>query len=172
MKAEKQLLIDEVKEQFEQCGDAYVILRYKGFNANMANAFRGEIAKLGGNFEVVRKRILLKAADSMGVKLDLATLTGHIGLVFSGHDPLETAKAVFRFSQENEQALSVIGGKFEGQYYDGAQIEMLSKLPGRDEMRAQLLATFEAPMAQTLAVMEALLTSIPYCLENKCKQES
>jgi len=169
MKPEKQLLLDEVKGQFKQ-HSAYMILRYQGLNANMANTFRGEIAKLGGNFEVVRKRLLLKAADSMGVKLDLETLAGHIGLVFTGEDPIETAKTIFRFSQENEKSLDIIGGRLEGQFYDGAQIEMLSKLPGRDEMRAQLLATFEAPLSQTLAVIEALLTSIPHCLENKSKQ--
>ena len=49
-------------------------------------------------------------------------------------------------------------------------VESLSKLPGKDEMRAQLLAYLEAPMAQTLAVMDALLTSVVYCLENKSKQ--
>ena len=52
-----------------------------------------------------------------------------------------------------------------------SRVEKLSKLPGKDEMRAQLLSVFEAPMAQTLAVMDALLASVVYCLDNKCQQE-
>ena len=43
----------------------------------------------------------------------------------------------------------------------------MSKLPSKDEMRAQFLGTLEAPMAQTLAVMDALLTSVVHCLNNK-----
>ena len=41
------------------------------------------------------------------------------------------------------------------------------KLPAKDEMRAQLLGLFEAPMSQTLSTMESLLTSVMHCLENK-----
>lgn len=171
MRQEKQLLLDEIKEQIDRHG-SFVIMRYQGLSANTANDFRRQIAKLGGNIEVVRKRILLKAAEAAGVKLDLKALPGHIGLVLAGKDPIETTKAVFRFSQDNDKTVEVIGGRFEGLIYTGEQVEALSKLPGKDEMRAQLLAVFEAPMAQTLAVMNALLTSVVYCLDNKSKQES
>ena len=56
-------------------------------------------------------------------------------------------------------------------FIQASDVERLSKLPSKDEMRAQFLSVLEAPMSQTLAVMEALLTSVPYCLDNKCKQE-
>ena len=172
MRNEKQLLLDEVKSQIDQYGGTFVIMSYKKLNANATNEFRRQVAKMGGNLEMVRKRILLKAADNAGIKLDLKALPGHIGLVFAGNDPIETTKFIFRFSQENEKAIAVVGGRIDGQLYSGEQVEMLSKLPGKDEMRAQLLATLEAPMSQTLAVMEALLASVVYCLDNKTKQES
>ncbi|MCE5316486.1 MAG: 50S ribosomal protein L10 [Parachlamydia sp.] len=169
MRQEKQLLLDEIKGQMDKHG-TFVIMSYQKVKANLANKFRNEIAKLGGNVEVVRKRLLIKAADAAGLKLDLKGLPGHIGLVLAGKDPIETTKAVFRFSQDNDKALEVLGGRFEGLYYDGKQVEMLSKLPGKDEMRAQLLGVLEAPMSQTLAVMEALLSSVVYCLDNKTKE--
>ena len=171
MRKEKHLLLDEIKGQIEEHG-SFVIMSYQRLGANSANAFRGEIAKLGGNIEMVRKRMLVKAADASGITLDVASLPGHIGLVFGGRDPLETTKAVFKFKQENDKVVEVIGGRFEGQLYSGADIEALSKLPGKDEMRAQLLGVLEAPLSQTLAVMEAILSSVVYCLDNKCKQST
>ena len=170
MRPEKQLLLDEIKGQMSKHG-SFVIMRYQGVTANVANQFRNEIAKLGGNVEMVRKRLLVKAADAIGLKLDLEALPGHIGLVLAGQDPIETTKAVFRFSQDTDKALEVLAGRFEGQLYGAKQVEMLSKLPGKDEMRAQLLAVLEAPLSQTLAVMEALLSSVVYCLDNKSKKE-
>jgi len=170
MRQEKQFLLDEVKGQIEQTG-SFVIMRYAGLSANLANDFRREVAKSGGSVEVVRKRVLIKAAEAAGVNLDLKALPGHIGLVFAGNDPIETTKAVFKFSQDFGQLIEVVGGRFEGQLYSGADVEMLSKLPGKDGMRAQLLSVLEAPMAQTLAVMEAILSSVVYCLENKCQQD-
>lgn len=168
MKPEKQLLLDEVKNQIQN-SQAFVILRYEKLEANKANDFRREIGKLGGNIEVVRKRLLIKAAETIGVKLDLTALPGHIGLVLANRDPIETTKAIFRFSQENDKTVEVLGGQFEGQLYTGDQVKALSLLPGKDEMRAQFLSTLEAPMSQTLAVMEALLTSVVFCLDNKSK---
>lgn len=171
MRQEKQLLLDEVKDQIDHYG-SFVIMSYKSLKANKANEFRREVAKLGGNVEVMRKRILLKAAQAAGIDLKIDTLPGHVGLVYAGKDALETTKFVFKFSEESDKAIQVVGGRFEGQLFSGEDIEKLSKLPGKDEMRAQLLSVFEAPMAQTLAVMEALLSSVVYCLDNKSKQEN
>ncbi len=169
MKQEKQLLLDEVKGQIKNF-DSFVIMRYTKLSANKANEFRREVAKLGGNVEVMRKRILVKAAESAGISLDGVELPGHIGVVYAQNEPLEVAKMVFKFSLDNGKAIQVLGGRFDGLTYSGADVEALSKLPSKDEMRAQLLSTFEAPMAQTLAVMDALLTSVVHCLKNKSEQ--
>jgi large subunit ribosomal protein L10 len=170
MRQEKQLLLDEVREQIDRY-NAFLIVRYQKLKANAANSFRGEIAKHGGDFEVVRKRLLLKAADAAGVSLDVSSLQGHIGLVFGGEDPMGMTKALFRFSEDNDKAIEVLGGRFDGQLYSGAQVENLSKLPDKDGMRAQLLSVLEAPLAQTLGVMDALLTSVIHCLKNKGESE-
>ncbi|MBA3957870.1 MAG: 50S ribosomal protein L10 [Parachlamydiaceae bacterium] len=171
MRAEKQLLLDEVKSLFGKYS-SFVIMSYKGLSANAANNFRRQVAESGGYVEVVRKRVLIKAAEAAGIKLDLSVLPGHIGLVYTGADPMETTKVVFKFSQDSNKAVAIVGGRFEGKLYNAADVEVFSKLPSKDEMRAQLLGVLEAPMAQTLAVMEAILTSVVYCLENKCQQDS
>lgn len=169
MRAEKALLKKEVRDKFDRFG-SFVIMQYARLSANVANEFRREVGKAGGDVEVVRKRVLIKAAEDAGIPLDHTSLPGHVGLVFLGADPLETTKMVFKFSQDREKIIQVIGGRFDGQLYTGADVERLSTLPSKDEMRAQFLSTLEAPLSQTLAVFEALLTSIPYCLENKGKQ--
>lgn len=171
MRKEKQFLLDESKRNIES-HEAFVVVRYLSLTANQANQFRREIAKSGGGYEVVRKRVLVKAAEAAGVTLDLEALTGHIGLVFTGLDPIETTKSVFQFAAQSNNAIEIIGGRFDGQQYGAPEVELLSKLPGKDEMRAQLLGTLEAPMAQTLAVMDAILASVVYCLDNKCQQET
>lgn len=170
MREEKQYLLDEITEPLTSC-NAFVIMKYAGVPANAVNQFRREVATLGGAVKMMRKRIFVKACATAGIEVNLEQLPGHIGIVFSGKDPLETTKLVFKFSQDTEKAVEIIGGHIEGKLYNGKDVETLSKLPSKDEMRAQLLATLEAPMSQTLAVMEALLSSVVYCIDNKCKQE-
>lgn len=169
MRSEKQFLLDEVREMMDRHG-SFVIMQYSRMSANTANAFRRQIAGMGGDVEMVNKRILVKAAKDSGVELDLATLPGHIGLVFTGADPIAATKAVVQLSKDSNEAIKILGGRFEGQLYAGVQVEELSKLPGKDEMRAQLLAVLEAPLQQTVGVMNALLCSVLYCLEGKSKK--
>lgn len=171
MKTEKGLLKDEIKGKFDRYG-SFVIMQYERLAANTANEFRRQMGKAGGDVEIVRKRVLIKAAEDLGIKLDLASLPGHIGIVFLGKDPFETTKMVFQFGRDRDKVIQVIGGQFDGQLYSGPDVEKLSNLPSKDEMRAQLLSVLEAPLSQTLAVFEALLASVPHCLANKGKQES
>ncbi len=170
MRAEKELLKREIQDKLKNF-DSFVIMNYAGLNANVANDFRREVAKLGGDVEVVRKRVLLKAAEEAGIPLEYHLYLAILELFLSGQDPIETTKMVFKFGQDREKVIQVIGGRFDGRLYAGADVERLATLPGKDEMRAQLLSVFEAPLSQTLAVMEALLASVPHCLINKGKQE-
>lgn len=172
MRHEKHFLLDEVEEQIDKSGGSFVIMQYVGLTANKATDFRREVRKSGGNVEMMRKRILKKAAAKSGIELDTASLPGHIGMVYTNQDPIEMVKFIIKFGKENNKMVQVIGGRFDGQLYNAADVERLSKLPSLDGMRAELLGLFEAPMAQTLAVVEALLSSVVYCLDNKCKESA
>ncbi len=169
MRAEKQFLLDEIQEKITTA-KALVFASYKKLEPNVAAGFRSNLAKTGGSLEVVRKRILIKAAQVAGVTIDKKLLEGHIAVFFAEQDPVQTAKTIFQFSSENAEVLKVLGGRFEGAMCSAQDVEQISKLPGKDEMRAQLLGTLEAPLSQTLAVFEALVTSVIYCLDNKCQQ--
>jgi large subunit ribosomal protein L10 len=171
MRPEKQYLLDEIKDKIENL-ESFVILNYFGLEANKINDFRNEIAKIGGDVEFVRKKLLIKAAQEEGIELTLDMLPGHIGLVFSKEDPLSVAKAVFKLKKDTNKAVDVLGGRIDGSLYDATQVEKLSKLPNLDEMRAQLLSVFVAPMAQTVGAMNAVMQSIVNCLEQKSKKES
>lgn len=170
MRQEKQLLLDEIKDHIEEY-NSFIIMNYSGLDANATAAFRDQIVEMGGNMEVVKKRVLLKAAQAAGIELDSNVLEGHIGIVFAGADPIQATQAVFKLKKDTK-AVNVLGGRFEGQLYNADDVEKLSKLPGKDEMRAQLLSVLEAPLSQTVAVMNSVLCSVLYCLENKCKESS
>lgn len=171
MRQEKQLLLDDIKERIVD-SKAIVLASYKRLEPNASAKFRTNLAATGGSLEVVKKRVLVKAAQDAGVTLDPALLQGHIAVVFANQDPVQTTKVVFQFCKENEEVLDVIGGRFEGTVCSAKDVEQISKLPSKDEMRAQFLGTLEAPLSQTLAVIDALLTSVMHCLENKSQENN
>ena len=166
MRQEKSLLLQEIKDKIDG-SKAILLASYKQMSPNLAAGFRMDIAKTGGTFEIVKKRMLIKAAEKSGFSIDRSGLDGHIGVIFAESDPVQTTKCVYEFRKANKEIFSVVGGRFEGKLCSEKDFEIISNLPSQDEMRSQLLGLFEAPMSQTLSVVEGILCSLIYCLENK-----
>ena len=169
MREEKQLLLDEIKEKIEE-STGFVALNYKSFPVAKARVFRDAVAEMGGEFEVVRKRVFVKAAEALGISLNIKVLSGHVGVIFSSGDATALIKGAVKFGEENDQAVAVLGGHIDGALCTAADIEAIAKLPGINELRAQFLGLLEAPMAQNAQVFQAVLAGVLYCLEEKGKQ--
>ena len=169
MRAEKQLLLDEIKDRITG-SEALVWTKYNSLTPDISADFRMKLNESGAGFTVVSKRLLLKAAEEAGITLEKPALEGHIGLVYASKNPIESIKAFYSFAKENKDLFEVLGGQFEGSICTAEEVKVISQLPSKDELRAQILGVFEAPMAETVSVMDAILTSIIHCLENKCSE--
>lgn len=157
MRKEKELLLNEIKDKID-ASTALIVTRYDKLEPNTSWKLRELLGKSGGLFEVVRKRVFLKAAEKAGIQIDETLLSGHIGVVFvTQPDAMVSAKTVIKFSEENANLLTVVCGQVDGKIMPGTEIEALSKLPGIDEMRAIFLGLLTSPMSQMLSVMEAVV---------------
>lgn len=164
MKKEKQYLFDDIKGQVKD-SQAFVLFKYQGLKANDVSKFRGELDKMGAHIEMVPKRVFKKAATELSIELTDAMMEGHLGLVLMSKDSMDVTKEVFKFGQK-DNVLTILAGKLDGIFYGGKEVEVLSKLPSRDEMRASFLGLLEAPMANTLATIEAKLEKASETSEN------
>ncbi len=168
MKREKQLLLDEMKEQMQRSG-SFIIAQYKNLTGTRAYEFRRELDKIGGYFEVVRKRMFIEAAHAMGIEFSMDALNGHVGLVLGVKDPLEATKVVIQFSENNDQAMQLMGGFIEGQQTSAADVQRLATLPGKDQMRAELLGLLMTPASGVLGTMDAVLSGVVRCVDAKAQ---
>ncbi|MBI5272857.1 MAG: 50S ribosomal protein L10 [Chlamydiia bacterium] len=167
MRQEKELLLNEIKDKID-ASTAMILTRYDKLAPNTSWQLRDLLAKSGGGFEVVRKRVFLKAAEKAGIQIDASLLKGHLGVVFITQlDAMPSAKLIYKFSEENGKIFEVLVGQIEGKMIPAADLEMLSKLPGIDEMRASLLGLFVSPMSQMLAVLEAVMAEPLSVIEQK-----
>ena len=170
MRAEKQLLLDEVVNQIKE-SKTFVIASYDRIDPNLDHELRTSITKAGGNYSVVKKRLLLKAASDLGITLDEGMLEGHIALATSEDDGIATTKALFDFTKENKDMLKVLGGQFEGQIYDGTYFKQISNLPSKQELRSQIVGLLQAPMSQTVGIIDSVLSCVLHCIDGKINKE-
>ena len=135
MRQEKQLLLDEIKDQIEG-SDAFVVARYQKMNSLATSDFRNALHEAGASFEVVRKRVFLKAAESAGIdSFTPEMLEGSVGVVFANEDTVAAAKAVCTYQKESKGIVEVLCGYFDNKLVSDADVKTLSELPSKDEMR-------------------------------------
>jgi large subunit ribosomal protein L10 len=173
MRKEKQYLLDEAKDYIDH-SKAFIITKYEQMDVASFSDLRRALHKQNSFFEVIKKRILKKALENAHIQID-EELRGHIGVVFTQEDPMESLKTLIDFDANAEagnKKLELLAGFIDQVPYKAQDMERLSKLPPKDQMRAQLLGTIAAPMIQTLGVMQSILASILVLLDNKIKKEN
>ncbi len=168
MRKEKQYLFDEIEGQLEG-NSSFVVVSYEKMEPNLSWSFRTSLKEVGADLEVVKKRIFFKVLQKKQIESTLSDLSGSIGVILAGQDVIGASKKVVKFNEENENRIKPIFAFSENVLYTAAEVKKLAELPSQEEMRAQFLGTLQAPMAETLSVIEGLLTSVMYCLENKAK---
>lgn len=168
---EKKLYLEEIKSNLKpEVG--FILTSYSNITANEFANMREEIVAAGGEFLALKKRVFLQAAKGLDLPYELSDLEGHVGLVISNDAMVTTTKALFKLKKGSADKLKILCGHFEGKKCTAEEFKTISDLPTLDEMRAQVVGVLEAPMSQTLAVVQALLTSVIFCIENKAKKES
>jgi large subunit ribosomal protein L10 len=168
-RADKDVLIGEVKQRFDRMTSA-VFLDFKGLNVAVVTKLRDEFRKAGVEYRVVKNTLVRHAIKhhKWADKLD-DTLTGMTGIAWSYEDPSAAAKVVKAFRKEKEhEKLIIKAGLIEGQVLNADGVEnQLASMPGKNELRASLLATMAAPMQQFLQQLQAPSQNFVYLLKAK-----
>jgi large subunit ribosomal protein L10 len=169
-RSEKQVLIGEVKQRFDRMTSA-VFLDFKGLNVTTVTRLRDEFRKAGVEYRVVKNTLVRHAIKHHGWAKNLDdTLTGMTGIAWSYEDPSAAAKVVKAFRKDNDK-LKIKAGLIEGQVLSPEGVEnQLATMPGKDELRAMLLATMQAPAQQFVQQLNAPLQNFAYLL--KAKEEA
>lgn len=170
MSAEKQMLLDEVKDKID-LEEGFILASYDKLSANAVAAMRDSLVKAGGDMFIVKKRLFAKAASDKKVEYELDELQGHVFLAMAKGNFPAVAKQLYKVAKDTK-AVKVLGGYFEEKKCQASEVEQISKLPSLDEMRAQIIGLLEAPMSQTLATIDAVLTSVLHCMDNKNSKET
>jgi large subunit ribosomal protein L10 len=169
MRKEKQLLFDEI-EQNVSSAQGIIVTKYAQINPELSWSFRQELQKTGANFEVVKKRIFHKVSNEQKIDIPLEQMEGHIGIIYAGKDTIETTKAVFNFSKDNNNILEVVAGYFDQTVYGPSEMETISKMPSENEIKSQIIGLLETVPSQIVTIIQNLLTSPIHCLKNKAEQ--
>ena len=166
-RSQKEAVIKTVKDKFDRMTSA-VFLDFKGMNVEAVTKLRDQFRKSGVEYRVVKNTLVHHAIKhhTWAKALD-KSLAGMTGIAWSYEDPSAAAKVVKAFRKDNDK-LKVKAGLIEGQVLSPDAVEtQLATMPGKNELRATLLATLQAPAQQLLQQLQAPAQNLVYLFKAK-----
>ena len=148
LRAEKKTAIDEIKGRFERMVSA-VFVDFQGLNVAAVTKLRDDLRNADVDYKVVKNTLARRAIEGQewAQALD-ETLIGMTAIAWSYEEPGAAAKVLKEFKKKN-QHLKIKAGLIDGRVIDSdTVVNTLATMPGRDELRAMLLATMQAPAQQ------------------------
>lgn len=172
--AVKQEQIDQIKDRFAR-STAAVLVDFRGLNVLKATELRNLFRKAGVDYKVVKNTLVEKAVKGTGLDQEafLKNLVGQTGIAWSYEDPSTAAKVLRDFRKDEAVAarLAIKCGVIENTVMDGPRVETeLATMPGKDEIRAMLLATLQAPAQSLVRQLQAAGQNLSYVLDARKRQ--
>ena len=175
VREEKAKVVEEVRESFSKA-TSVVLLGFKGVDVITVTELRSRFRKAGVQYRVVKNKLIEQALKGSALEGNAALkglFAGETGVAYSFEDPSAAAKVVRDFRKEGgkHEKLQVKAGILDVTVIPADQVEsQLASMPGKDELRAQLLATLQAPLQQFVQQLQAPLQNLVYVLDARRRQ--
>lgn len=167
-RAAKEATVQELKEKLSRVA-SLVIADYRGVNVPMVTSLRTEFRKVQCEYKVYKNTLVKLAVTGTPLEPLTKFFEGPTAIMFSYESPSVAAKVATKFAKTNNK-FKIKAAYFEGAVLEGQGIENLAAMPGKDELRATLLATFMAPAQNLLRTLSAGATNFVYLLDAKQRQ--
>jgi len=164
-KSTKEAQVTELKEKLART-QSLVFADYRGIDVPAVTGLRDEFRKVQCEYRVYKNTLVKLAVKGTQMEGIGKHLEGPTAIVFSYDNPSAPAKVATKFAKDSEKFV-VKGGYFEGAVLDKAGVTNLASMPGKDELRATLLATFMAPATDLVRTLSAGAQNFAYLLAAK-----
>lgn len=151
---QKAQAIEQAAEKYEKSMGVF-FTEYRGLKVSQMQALRKELKEKGGELQVMKNTLFLRAAGEDAEKFSEEMTSGPTAIAYVYENESDCAKVLMDFAKTNKN-LVVKGGMVSGKIFDAAAVENLSKLPPREVLIAQVLGAITAPLSNLVGVVEAL----------------
>lgn len=160
-KDQKTAVVDEVSDLLGS-SKMTVVARYRGVNVKSMQALRKQAKTSGTIVKVVKNRLVIQAlknVDSLKA-VDTSSLREQLLYAFNATDEVAPAQSLNNFAK-NELNLQFIGAiTADGNFIGVDDVKALANLPSKNQLRAQLIGTINAPLSSFANILNGNLRGV------------
>jgi large subunit ribosomal protein L10 len=153
LKPQKEKDLQELTEKLKEA-KSVVFTDYRGTTVKDLDKFRKALKKENVFSKVYKITLVRKAMEANGIDAASVQYKTPVILALSNEDEVAPARIVKNLTKDIK-TLSILEGIMEGKVFSKAQVEAMGDLPGKDQLRAQFLATIMGPVSAFVRVLDA-----------------
>jgi large subunit ribosomal protein L10 len=161
---QKQEAVERLAEKLGKAS-AFYLTDFVGLSVKRITDLRARLRREGGEYLVVKNTLAERALEGLDVPGIAEFFRGPTGLVIAPDDPVAPIRALADFAREHDNRPAIKAGVVERRPLRAAEVERLARLPGRDQLLAQLAGALQAPLSEFVFVLQAKLQEMAGLLD-------
>ena len=149
---QKEIFIKNIKTIVDE-NSLVLVFHYRGMSMNEMTDLRVQSFNSGCNIKVTNNRLAKLALKETNKVVLSDFFDGPTAIAYS-NDPVSLTKLLVEFAKNNNN-LVVLGGIMGNEILSVEKIEILSKLPSLEEIRAKLIGLISTPAQKIASVLTA-----------------
>jgi large subunit ribosomal protein L10 len=154
-RTQKEAFVADMKERLDRA-EATFLVDYKGLDVEDINRLRSALRNTGTEFQVVKNRLLALASRETDTDVLKEHFVGPTAVAITYEDVVAPAKVLADLSKDLKN-LELKAGQMSGKMLDADAIQRLAKLPGREDLLAQVLAAMQGVPGSFVRVLNGVI---------------
>ena len=154
-KAKKTEVVTKVADALKDAASV-VFVHFKGLSVEDTSAMRRALKAEGVGYMVAKKTLIKHALANKGYTGDMPELPGEIALAWSAEDPTLAARDIYEHSKKHKEALSIVGGIFEGAYQDAVAMNAIATIPPLPVLRGMFVNVINSPIQGIVIALDKI----------------
>ena len=150
-RTEKEQVIGELHEKMAKA-KAAIVAEPKGLTVAVVTDLRKKLRDSKIDYRVVKNTLAARAAKGTTLEPIAEKFVGPTAIVMSYDDVVTPAKLLAEFMKDREN-FTIRTAVVEGKVIDAKGVQALAKMPGLQELRAQIAATIAQPATKLARVL-------------------
>ena len=150
----KKPIVEEISENIKDA-QSVVLVDYRGLTVEEDTKLRKELRNAGITYKVYKNTMMNFAFKGTDFEQLADQLEGPSAIAISKDDATAPARVIAKFAK-NAPALEIKAGVVEGTLYDAKGMEVIAKIPSREELLSKFLGSIQSPITNFARVMNQL----------------
>ncbi|MEN8154889.1 MAG: 50S ribosomal protein L10 [Acidobacteriota bacterium] len=166
---DKKKKVDEIGAIFNSNG--VYLIDYRGLSVPEIEDLRTKIKTSDAEFKIIKNRLAIKYFEKEKKEFGRDVFNGPTAVAYSDEKFVEVAKIVVDFEKDTKK-IKIKSGFIENKFVTIDEIKNVAKLPGKDQLMAQLAFSIAHPLKKMGMALSSPLKNVLVLMNNlKDKKE-